>query len=155
MGKTSCLEQFDWIPTRRTVHIRYPYTSESVEGVKADFLEYEVDERYDLALCLQVLEHVPQVEKFTQKLFDVSRSVLIPVPYKRPKGNNKDHIHDPVDEAKLRAWTQRKPDYEVIVAEAFGASRLFAYHHRSDEVFSRRDAQRSMEDAQVEMSVTK
>lgn len=154
-GKTSCLEQFDWIPIRKTIDIAHPYTSESVEGVKADFLEYQVDERYDLALCLQVLEHVPQVEVFTRKLFDVSRSVLISVPYKWPKGSIKGHIHDPVDEAKLHTWTKRKPDYQIIVTEPFGASRLFAYYHRPDEVFSRSDAQRSMEDALVEVSVTK
>ena len=93
--------------------------------------------RYDLAICLQVLEHVPQVEAFARKLFDISSSVLISVPYKWPKGNVKGHIHDPVDEAKLRSWTQRKPDYQIIVTEPFGASRLFAYYHRSDEVFSR------------------
>ena len=154
-GKTSCLEKFDWIPIRKTIDLAHPYTSEFVEGIKADFLEHEVDERYDLALCLQVLEHVPQVEKFTQKLFDVSRSVLISVPYKWPKGSVKGHIHDPVDEAKLRAWTRRKPDYQIIVPEPFGASRLFAYYHRSDEVFSRRDAQKSMEDALVQMSTTR
>ena len=153
-GKTSCLEKFDWIPIRKTIDIAHPYTSESVEGIKADFLEHEVDERYDLALCLQVLEHIPQVEEFTQKLFDVSRSVLITVPYKWPKGSIKGHIHDPVDEAKLRAWTRRKPDYQIIVPEPFGASRLFAYYHRSDEAFSRSDAQKSMEDALVEMSLT-
>lgn len=145
-GKTSCLEEFDWIPTRETIDIRNPYVSESVEGVKADFLEHRVDRHYDLALCLQVLEHVPQVEKFTQKLFDVARSVLISVPYKWPKGSIKGHIHDPVDEAKLRSWTKRKPDYQIIVPEPFGASRLFAYYHRSDEVFSRGDAQKAMED---------
>ena len=161
-GKTSCLEKFDWIPIRKTIDLAHPYTSEFVEGIKADFLEYEVDEHYDLALCLQVLEHVPQVEKFTQKLFDVSRSVLISVPYKWPKGSVKlrrapggscPPIHDPVDEAKLRAWTRRKPDYQIIVPEPFGASRLFAYYHRSDEAFSRRDAQKSMEDALVHMSL--
>ena len=152
-GKTSCLEQFDWIPIRKTIDIAHPYTSEFVGGIKADFLEYQVDERYDLVLCLQVLEHIPQVEEFTQKLFDVSRSVLISVPYKWPKGSTKGHIHDPVDEAKLRAWTRRKPDYQIIVTEPFGASRLFAYYHRPYEVFSRRDAQKSMEDALVQMSL--
>ena len=59
-----------------------------------------------------------------------------------------------MDEAKLRAWTRRKPDYQVIVPEPFGASRLFAYYHRSDEAFSRRDAQKSMEDALVQVSTT-
>ena len=153
-GKTSCLEQFDWIPIRKTIDVAHPYASEFVEGVKADFLEYEVDERYDLVVCLQVLEHIPEVEAFARKLFDISRSVLISVPYKWPKGGTKGHIHDPVDEEKLRAWTRRKPDYQIIVTEPFGASRLFAYYHRSHEVFSRRDAQKSMEDALVEMSLT-
>ena len=151
-GRTSCLEEFHWIPIRRTVDIDYPYTSQTVEGVKIDFLEYEADRKYDLALCLQVLEHIPRVEEFTRKLFDVSHSVLISVPYKWPKGSIKGHIHDPVDEAKLRSWTRRKPDYQAIVPEPFAASRLFAYYHRPDEAFSRKAAQQSMEETLVMLS---
>ena len=126
-GKTSCLEKFDWIPIRRTIDIAHPYTSEFVEGIKSDFLEYEVDEHYDLAICLQVLEHVPQVEKFTQKLFDVSRSVLISVPYRWPKGSIKGHIHDPVDESKAARLDPEEaglPDHRTGALRGVPALRL-------------------------------
>ena len=144
-GMTSCLEEFDWIPTRKTIDIRNPYTSQSVEGIRADFLEYEPDEQYDLTLCLQVLEHVPRVEEFTGKLFEISHSVLISVPYKWAKGSCRTHIHDPVDKEKLRSWTRKKPDYQIVVTEPFGGSRLLAYYHRADETFSRNEARKCSE----------
>lgn len=68
-----------------------------------------------MALCLQVLEHVPDPAAFAQKLFALADVVVISVPYKWPKGMTKGHTHDPVDELKLRKWTGREPVESRIV----------------------------------------
>jgi hypothetical protein len=40
----------------------------TVEGIAADFLTFERKQRFDICLCLQVLEHIPEAKAFAQKL---------------------------------------------------------------------------------------
>lgn len=136
---TSLAEDFDWIPERVALDLRTPYASEAVRGIQADFLAFEPDRRYDFALCLQVLEHVPEAGAFAQKLLAVADRVLVSVPYRWPEGVCKHHCQDPVDEAKLAAWFGRAPDYRLVVEEPFrdrrNSRRLIAYFHPPGEAF--------------------
>jgi hypothetical protein len=50
------------------------------------------------------------------------------VPYKWPGGTHPEHVHDPVDEKKLRNWMGRAENYSMIVREPFGSVRLIAYY---------------------------
>ena len=151
-SNTSIIESFDWVPIRHALDKRSPYSSENVSPIKEDFLEFSPETRYDLAVCLQVLEHVPDAGTFAQKLFEIAEGVLISVPFKWPKGICKYHIHDPVDEEKLGSWTQRKPDYRIVVKEPLMSSptgrRLIAYYHSPDSAFSLADARASLKKAQ-------
>ncbi len=56
----------------------------------------------------------------------LAATVIISVPYKWPKGAHPPHVQDPVDEAKLEAWTGRKPAETCIVHD--GADRLIAVY---------------------------
>jgi hypothetical protein len=136
---TSISEEFDWIPDRAALDRGTPYSSENVRGIKADFLEFEPDRRYDFALCLQVLEHVPQADIFAKKLLAVADRVLVSVPYRWPKGHCTHHCQDPVDEAKLAGWFGREPDYSLVVEEPFCdrqiGRRLISYFHTPEETF--------------------
>lgn len=128
---TPLLEEFDWIPKRVTIDKELPYKSNNVYGLKADFLTIQPKNKYDFAVCLQVLEHIENVEKFTKHLFNIADNVLISVPYKWPKNSSKFHIHDPVDLTKLYAWTNRKPNYHIVVTEPFSGPsgrRLIAFY---------------------------
>jgi Sulfotransferase domain len=134
---TSIAEEFDWIPERVALDLRTPYASETVRGIKADFLRFTPERRYDFALCLQVLEHVPEAGAFARKLLAVADRVLVSVPYRWPEGQCKFHCQDPVDEAKLAGWFGREPDYQIIVEEPFRerdkSRRLIAYFHSPGE----------------------
>jgi hypothetical protein len=131
--KTPNLELFDWIPIRHSLDIAQPYQSATVKGIKADFLSFQPERTYDISICLQVLEHIPDAARFAMKLFEVSAAVLISVPYKWPAGSHKDHVHDPVDLDKLVSWIGRMPDYHLVVTEPLNLSpkarRLIAYFH--------------------------
>jgi len=94
-----------------------PYEADGVESIRADFLDYRPEARFDLAICLQVLEHVPDARAFAQKLLAVARMVVISVPYRWPAGTRKDHLHDPVDRDKLYQWFGRKPQRSYIARE--------------------------------------
>jgi len=136
------LEQFGWIERRTSLDLRRPYASPTVDGVKADFLAYEPAARFDFAICLQVLEHIPDAQAFAQKLLRTAHNVLVSVPYRWPAHSNPHHCHDPVAEAKLALWFGRAPSYDVIVEEPLRdrrkARRLIAYYQDEAQPFDLR-----------------
>ena len=141
------LEAFDWIPRRVALDKRVVYSSENVEGITADFFEYQPDTPFDLVTCFQVLEHVPNAKMFAQKLFQVGCNVLISVPFKWKAGASKYHVHDPIDLNKLESWTERKPSYSIVVTEIFAGAkgkRLIAYYHDPAQKFDLSAARANM-----------
>ncbi len=134
VGSNDCpyLEWLDWIPRKVSVDIDAPYSSATVEGRKGDFLDLDIGERFDLGLCLQVLEHVPDVAAFARKLLLMTPHLIVSVPYRWEPGEA-DHIHDPVDEVKLASWFGRKPNYRLVVREPFFKKRrMIAYFDREN-----------------------
>ena len=154
VGSNRCpyLDWFEWIPKRVSVDLQAPYSSPSVEGIKADFLSWQANEQFDLCLCLQVLEHVPDAGAFSRKLLATARDVIVSVPYLW-SGSCKYHVHDPVDDAKIAAWFGRDPDISIVVTEAptkdnpRGVRRMICYFkcptQRDDR--GRRDAHSGIE----------
>jgi hypothetical protein len=130
VGSNGCpyLEWYDWIPRRVSFDLRNPYRSPNVESIEGDFLTANISKPFDLCLCLQVLEHIPDVEAFAAKLLDVSDQVIVSVPYKWKPGKPNGHIHDPIDEDKILSWFGRAPNYQAIVAEPISrVKRLICY----------------------------
>jgi predicted O-methyltransferase YrrM len=119
VGTNGCpyLEWFDWIPRRVSVDRDNPYQSATVEGINADFLSLDFQEKFDLCLCLQVLEHIPEVVPFARRLLAISNKVLVSVPYLWPENSEEGHVHDPVDETKVASWFGRAPDFYMLSAE--------------------------------------
>lgn len=146
VGSNGCpyLEWFDWVDDRTSIDIRNPYSSATVDSVKADFLDWEPDKKYDMSLCLQVLEHVDDAFLFAQKLLDLSELAVVSVPYKWPAGRTTGHIHDPVDENKMRQWFGREPNFSYIAAEVVSpVSRLICVYERDETIKYRSLRERS------------
>jgi hypothetical protein len=145
-NRTSIAEAFHWIPRRHALDLRQAYSSAQVVGIQGDFLEFQPEDRYDFAICLQVLEHVPEAGRFARKLQAVADRVLVSVPYKWPEGACRHHCQDPVDEAKLAGWFGREPNYRIVVEEPFRPNghgrRLIAYFHTPGQPFRLRDFRR-------------
>jgi hypothetical protein len=129
---TPIIEDFDWIEDRSTLDFSNPYSSERVKGISADFFKFDPPKHFDLALCLQVLEHVHDAVGFAQKLFQIADHVMITVPYKWRAGANKWHVQDPVDFDKLHGWTGREPLISAIIQERSGPRRMLAYYRPTD-----------------------
>src|SRR5262245_25933330 len=115
--KTEVLDQLDWFERRLALDMRYILPRKGVETLVMNFMDFQPESCFDLVLCLQVLEHLKEPAPFARKLLETGRSVIISVPYKWPHGLNKMHPQDPIDEAKLESWTQRKPVETVIVED--------------------------------------
>lgn len=125
VGSSGCpyLDWYGWIPYRTSLDLRTPYCAPGVNSVRADFLDWEKDHDYDVCTCLQVLEHIERADLFARKLLDTSSILIVSVPYmwKAKPGNS--HVHDPIDEAKMRDWFQRDPNYSIVIQEVTTAAR--------------------------------
>ena len=125
---------FDWIPSLTSLDLNRPYVGEGVKSVKSDFFKWTPPEKYDIGLCLQVLEHLDRPDLFLKKIFSVCRHAIISVPYEWPEGSSVYHVQDPVDLDKLAKWADRQPNYYHVVTEPFAdrytpkARRLVAYY---------------------------
>lgn len=124
---TPMLEWFPDVPTRVSVDLNRPYAAEGIESIKSDFLGWYPGRRFDVGISLQVLEHVPDAKGFAQHLLELCDVSIVSVPYKWPKGSSQDrtHVHDPVDEAKLETWFDRKPNYSYKIKELGTGERAY------------------------------
>jgi len=113
-GETSVVGELS-VRRRVTLDERWLPPQPGIEHETADFQAWQPDARYDLLLCLQVLEHLPDLGPFARKLFELGERVIIAVPYRWRKGACPGHVQDPVDEEKLRSWTGRDPAKTRIV----------------------------------------
>lgn len=140
VGSGNCpyLEWFDWIEDKRSVDIRVPYQSETVQGIQGDIHELTFRKRFDLCTCFQVLEHVPDAKLFARRLQELADTLIISVPYKWPKDSTKGHVHDPVTYEKLTEWMGREANYKIIAREPFRSQK----HERLIAVYSADPARR-------------
>jgi len=99
---------------RFTIDPRPRPAIEGVVAIRGSWPEDKPPGMFDVITCLQTLEHVEDPESFVQPIFEVARlAVILSVPYRWPAGYDR-HIHDPVDEKKLRSWTGRDPDRQEV-----------------------------------------
>jgi hypothetical protein len=84
VGSAGCpyLEWFPDAEQRTSLDLRKPYVASGIKSVTSNYLNWDVDQQYDLVLCLQVLEHVPDAGAFAQKLLASGKIVVASVPYK-------------------------------------------------------------------------
>lgn len=120
---TPYLRRFGWIREKVSLDVK-PGNLKGIRVVQTDFLQWKPDKKYDVVLCLQVLEHLENPSRFAQKLLRCGRLVIISVPYRWTSNTYYRHIHDPIDEAKLQNWLGRSWNEAVIATEKNGVQRL-------------------------------
>ncbi len=150
VGSGNCpyLEWFDWIEDRRSVDIRVPYSSDNVVGIQGDIHTLTFDRKFDVCTCFQVLEHVPEAEKFARRLQELADTVIVSVPFKWPEGKTKGHVHDPVTYEKLSAWMGREANYSIVATEPFRSGK----HKRLIAIYDR-DADRRYGQADIKARI--
>jgi hypothetical protein len=127
-GDTGYVQWMGWIPERAVLDFAIPNKPAGITAIETDFFTFDPPELYDVALCCQVLEHIPDPQAFCTKLRQIARHLIVTVPYKWGVGTP-GHIHDPVDEHKLATWMQVPPNSWQIVQEPFREGRLLAYYN--------------------------
>ena len=106
--------------------------NDDVRNIIHDFLTWEPDKEYDIVICMQTLEHISDEEVgiFARKLFEVSKHVLISVPYMWKKGQSSNHLQDPVNEEKIYEWTEKRPTKTHISTDK-NMQRIICYYNES------------------------
>ena len=131
-GVTAGCRYLELLPHFERTSIETPDSARrSLEGVRVileQFEGWESDQRYDVVLCFQVLEHIRDTEGFARKLFSVARqAVVISIPHRwREHGQNQTHCHGDLTASHLQRWTGRSPDRVEIVEDRPGQARLVA-----------------------------
>ena len=96
-------------------------TASDIEKVTADFMDYKLpnNEKYDLLLCSQVLEHVPDPKSFMKKLIKTAKVSIISVPFNwRDCGKQCNHVTNYITQEMLLEWSYPyTPIYSGVVAE--------------------------------------
>lgn len=116
VGGRDCLYTLD-VPAELRVTVdpdRGP-NNPGIRWVQADFMQWQADQIYDVAFCLQVMEHIPDAANFLKKLLMVARVVVVSVPFNWPP--TPDHTHHRLKSDVFENWADRKPDYLVKIKE--------------------------------------
>ena len=123
------LKHLGWIDQRTCVapyFVEYgkdsrKYSTTDIQKVTADFMEYHLpnDEKFDLLLCNQVLEHVPDPASFMKKLIASAKTSIISVPYNWGYcGKTCNHVTNHITIDRLKKWSApHVPIYHKIVEE--------------------------------------
>jgi hypothetical protein len=105
---------------------RIPGLKPGIRRITADFSTWVPDKRYDVVVCLQVLQNIQDAAAFARKLLSVGTHVILCVPYKLPFGMNTGP-HSMIDESTLFKWTGRVPAAVQLIREP-GLSRILSLY---------------------------
>ncbi|MEP7457169.1 methyltransferase domain-containing protein [Phyllobacterium sp. SB3] len=66
------------------------------------------DDKFDLVICNQVIEHLEEPEEFATTLCNVSRKLILSTTFETEKGVIEGHVQDPISLDKFEGWFPRK-----------------------------------------------
>ncbi len=120
-------------PKKVSLDLRKPLEKTGVEPIKADFFKHSFQDKFDIACCFEVLEHLDNPNIFSQKLLQTGRLVVVSVPFKWKVGECKFHCQDPVDADKIISWFNREPMFLQVVSRRMIA--VFSSENTADDLF--------------------
>eukprot|EP00746_Dinoflagellata_sp_MGD_P073090 gnl/MRDRNA2_/MRDRNA2_29666_c0_seq1.p1 gnl/MRDRNA2_/MRDRNA2_29666_c0~~gnl/MRDRNA2_/MRDRNA2_29666_c0_seq1.p1 ORF type:complete len:285 (-),score=44.13 gnl/MRDRNA2_/MRDRNA2_29666_c0_seq1:31-885(-) len=89
-----------------------------IHVVMRDFYEWKPPHSYDLVLCSQVLEHVPNPVSFMQKLLTTGQTVVVTVPYRWPDYDMHFHKQHNIFLKDVRRWAKKQEMFYYISEES-------------------------------------
>ena len=123
------VQYLGWIPSKTCVapyRVIYKNASLSasrpeqhVDFIEADFVEFEVEKKWDLTICSQVVEHVLDPPTFVRKLVESAQTTIISAPYMWPEcGSRCNHLSHNITLETITTWAQPyKPQHHAVIEE--------------------------------------
>lgn len=106
----------DWIPERELISKYFPGNERPCgisthcllqDGIQAniqDFMKWHEQKTYDIAIAMQVVEHVKNPTLFMRKLLKTGRLVVVTVPYRWDDNQMKFHKQHKISMQDVRKW---------------------------------------------------
>ena len=104
----------EWYPHDKTVLDVNGGELDNAAVIQSDVTHWDTDHRYNVALCLQVLEHLPDPSAIAAKLRKWAEIVVVSVPYKWAADRQGQHEHHNLDLGTVSDWFGRQPIESVI-----------------------------------------
>lgn len=110
----------DWIPERELVSKYFPggerpcgksthcMLQDGIEAHIQDFYQWKPQKTYDVAISMQVVEHVWNPSRFMHKLMKTGRTVVVTVPYRWEDDKMKFHKQHKITLDDMRKWAGKK-----------------------------------------------
>lgn len=133
IGSSECqyIDWFDQIPIRVALDKTSAYKSSTCVGVDEDFLTWTPDRRYDVALCLQVLDRLKNPKTFIRKMQSCAKAIVISI--SAPDDIETTAQMNAFYEANYQAAFGRKPNFIYLAREFISdSSRIIMVFERSD-----------------------
>lgn len=105
-------------PNPIKVAVEQRWGIDTIAGVDlhfCDFMTWEPPQHFDIAVCLQCIEHVENPKAFLQKLLTISDIQVVSVPYLWDP--TPDHVSNHISEETIEAWADKKPIESEIVRD--------------------------------------
>jgi SAM-dependent methyltransferase len=106
---SSLIVEMDWISHRIASDIQ-PHLKalwagvDTVSFVEGNAFEIEFENKFDLVISNQVIEHLEKPKEFVNKLLSLGTGLIISTTYETPAGLIEGHIQDPISMKKFRSW---------------------------------------------------
>lgn len=85
------------------------------------------NEKFDLVMCNQVIEHLENPEEFAQSLLAFGKRVIISTTFETPEGLIPGHIQDPISLEKLESWFSRRMICSFVSRGPIGSKIVAVY----------------------------
>ena len=85
------------------------------------------DDRFDLIICHQVIEHLEEPARFAALLGAKARRVILSTTFETPAGMIRGHVQDPIDLEKLESWLPSPPICTLVSRGPVGGKVLTVY----------------------------
>lgn len=119
--------EFQWIPKRTVTDMQiwkapsWFWDRLGMEAIDGDFMNFPTDSKYDVVLCLQVVEHLPDdlVSKFIQKMVQLGKTTIVSTTYLHPHWYTESwgHLQDPIDKDKFTKWFGDNATLDIEIIE--------------------------------------
>jgi SAM-dependent methyltransferase len=107
--------EFDWIQRRVASDIKDTLAQNwkhvpGVSFVAGNAFEIDFEDKFDMVLSNQTVEHLDRPREFVEKLIDLGRGLIISTTYETAAGLIPGHTQDPISLEKFQSWFPCKLD---------------------------------------------
>ena len=93
-------------------------SEKNIQFLEQNICDIEYENKFDICVCLQTLEHLKDPERAFQIIHKASKKyIIISLPYKWGARNPNGHLHHNIEQQLIKKWTGIEPDQSFIIED--------------------------------------